>query len=56
MDRDGNRSRPSAQKGVLLVFTALLLPVVFACAGLAVDLGNMYVHNLICRMPLIQRL
>lgn len=37
MDRDGNRSRPSAQKGVLLVFTALLLPVVFACAGLAVD-------------------
>lgn len=45
MDRDGNRSRPSAQKGVLLVFTALLLPVVFACAGLAVDLGNMYVHK-----------
>lgn len=40
MDRDGNRSRPSAQKGVLLVFTALLLPVVFACAGLAVDLGK----------------
>lgn len=45
MDRDGNRSRLSAQKGVLLVFTALLLPVVFACAGLAVDLGNMYVHK-----------
>lgn len=45
MDMDGNRSRPSAQKGVLLVFTALLLPVVFACAGLAVDLGNMYVHK-----------
>ena len=45
MDRDGNRSRPSAQKGVLLVFTALLLPVVFACAGLVVDLGNMYVHK-----------
>ena len=45
MDRDGNRSRPSAQKGVLLVFTALLLPVIFACAGLAVDLGNMYVHK-----------
>lgn len=45
MDRDGNRSRPSVQKGVLLVFTALLLPVVFACAGLAVDLGNMYVHK-----------
>ena len=45
MDRDRNRSRPSAQKGVLLVFTALLLPVVFACAGLAVDLGNMYVHK-----------
>ena len=27
------------------MFTALLLPVVFACAGLAVDLGNMYVHK-----------
>ena len=45
MDRDGNRSRPSAQKGVLLVFTALLLPVVFACAGLAVDLGNPNCNN-----------
>lgn len=45
MDRDGNKIRPSAQKGVLLVFTALLLPVIFACAGLAVDLGNMYVHK-----------
>lgn len=56
MDRDGNRSRPSAQKGVLLVFTALLLPVVFACAGLAVDLGICMSINLICRMPLIQRL
>lgn len=33
MDRDGNRSRPSAQKGVLLVFTALLLPVVFCLRG-----------------------
>lgn len=45
MDRDGNKIRPSAQKGVILVFTALLLPVIFACAGLAVDLGNMYVHK-----------
>lgn len=41
MDRDGNRSRPSAQKGVLLVFTALLLPVVFACAGLVMKSGWM---------------
>ena len=31
--------------GALLVLFALLLPVFFACAGLAVDLGNMYSYK-----------
>jgi len=33
------------QRGALLVLTALLLPVFFACAGVAVDLGSMYAHK-----------
>lgn len=33
------------QKGVFIVFTAVLLPVIFACAGLAMDLGNAFAHK-----------
>lgn len=33
------------QKGVFLVFTAVLLPIIFACAGLAMDLGNAFAHK-----------
>ena len=33
------------QRSALLVLTALLLPVFFACAGVAVDLGSMYAHK-----------
>ena len=33
------------QKGVFIVFTAVLLPVIFACAGLAMDLGNAFAHR-----------
>lgn len=33
------------QKGVFLVFTAILLPIIFACAGLAMDLGNAFAHK-----------
>ncbi len=33
------------QKGAFLVFTALLLPIIFGCAGLAMDLGNAYAHK-----------
>ena len=33
------------QKGVFLVFTAILIPIIFACAGLAMDLGNAFAHK-----------
>lgn len=33
------------QKGVFIVFTAILLPIIFLCAGLAVDLGNAYARH-----------
>lgn len=33
------------QKGVFIVFTAILLPIIFACAGLAMDLGNAFAHR-----------
>ena len=33
------------QKGVFLVFTAVLLPIIFACAGLAMDLGSAFAHK-----------
>ena len=33
------------QKGVFIVFTAVLLPIIFACAGLAMDLGNIFAHQ-----------
>ena len=33
------------QKGVFIVFTAVLLPIILACAGLAMDLGNAFAHK-----------
>lgn len=33
------------QKGVFLVFTAVLLPIIFACAGLAMDLGSAFAYK-----------
>lgn len=45
MSRFGYRNQREGQRGALLVLFALLLPVFFACAGLAVDLGNMYSYK-----------
>lgn len=53
MSRFGYRNQREGQRGALLVLFALLLPVFFACAGLAVDLGNMYSYNRISRMQLM---
>ena len=45
MSRFGYRNQREGQRGALLVLFALLLPVFFACAGVAVDLGSMYAHK-----------
>ena len=42
---DWLKRRIKNQKGVFLVFTAILIPIVFACAGLAMDLGNAFAHK-----------
>ena len=34
-----------AQKGAFLVFTALMIPIIFLCAGFAVDLGNAWAYK-----------
>ena len=41
----GNLLHRWHQRGAIIVFTALLLPLLMACTGLAVDLGNLYVHK-----------
>ena len=33
------------QKGQILIFTALLLPLLIAACGFTVDFGNMYIHK-----------
>ena len=38
----GNKCR---QKGQILVFTAVLLPLLIAACGFTVDFGNMYMHK-----------
>ena len=40
MNRQDNR-----QKGVMLVFTAIMLPIIFILCGLVYDLGYMYVQK-----------
>lgn len=40
MNRQNNR-----QKGVMLVFTAIMLPIIFILCGLVYDLGVMYVQK-----------
>lgn len=37
--------KSKAQKGAFLVFTALMIPVIFLCAGFAVDLGNAWAYK-----------
>lgn len=34
-----------SQKGQIIVFTAILLPLLIAAAGFTIDLGNMYIHK-----------
>ncbi len=38
-------SKQWKQRGAFLVFTALVLPLVLAFVGLAIDLGNLYTHK-----------
>ena len=38
-------SRPRAESGQVLVFFALLIPVVFAIGAIVIDVGNWYVHK-----------
>lgn len=33
------------ERGDILVLTALLLPIMFGCLGIAYDLGNIYIHK-----------
>ena len=40
-----SRKEVSLQKGSLLVLVAVLLPILFACAGLAMDLGSIYSYK-----------
>lgn len=37
--------KSKAQKGAFLVFTALMIPIIFLCAGFAVDLGNAWAYK-----------
>lgn len=37
--------KSKAQKGAFLVFTALMIPIIFLCAGFAVDLGNKWAYT-----------
>ena len=37
--------KDAKEKGAIIVFTALLLPLMMICVGLAFDLGNLYVHK-----------
>lgn len=52
MSRFGYRNQREGQRGALLVLFALLLPVFFACAGLAVDLGK---RNTVFMYPVMTR-
>lgn len=38
-------SRIKNERGAYMVFFAILIPILFACAGLAVDLGNGFAHH-----------
>lgn len=40
-----SRKEVSLQKGSLLVLVAVLLPILFACARLARDLGSIYSYK-----------
>ena len=33
------------ERGSILVLTALLLPIMFGCLGIAYDVGNIYIHK-----------
>ena len=35
----------SQQKGVFLILYAILMPLIIACTGVAIDLGNAYLHR-----------
>lgn len=37
--------KSKAQKGAFLVFTALMIPIIFICAGFAVDLGSKWAYT-----------
>lgn len=37
--------KSKAQKGAFLVFTALMIPIIFLCAGFAVDLGSKWAYT-----------
>ncbi len=37
--------KKNGQKGVAIVFTAFLLPLIIGITGLAVDVGNLYLHK-----------
>lgn len=37
--------KSKAQRGAFLVFTALMIPIIFLCAGFAVDLGNAWAYK-----------
>lgn len=37
--------KSKAQKGAFLVFTAIMIPIIFLCAGFAVDLGNAWAYK-----------
>ena len=45
MNRQNNR-----QKGVMLVFTAIMLPIIFILCGLVYDLGLCTYRSLSCSM------
>ena len=34
----------SSQRGAFFVMTAMLLPLIVACGGVAIDMGNFYSH------------
>ena len=33
------------ERGAIFVLTALLLPIMFGCLGIAYDVGNVYIHK-----------
>jgi Flp pilus assembly protein TadG len=42
---NSSKTRSNSQKGMILVLAAVLMPLIMAFSGLAIDVGSLYVHK-----------